>query len=125
MAVELLLLDVDGADGREKGTIINIVDCPDGGSVKWGSGECPPTFKIVHIDGVSKDTLDPKMLEFGGHRSRIKIDEDKMDAKDKADLRAGKKANVAKARMNACTMDRGKDWSPKAAAEVAEVGEIG
>jgi hypothetical protein len=122
MAVELLLLDFSGPDGREPGTIIDIRECPDGGSVKWGRAECPPHFKILHIDGVTKNDLDPSMLEFGGHRSRIKIDEDRMDAKDKADLRAGKKAKIAKGKLVAASVDRGDEWQPKPAI-AEEVGE--
>ena len=121
MAVEILILDFDGEAGREKGTIIDIRDCPNGGSVKWGRAEGPPHFKIIHIDGVTKKTIDPKILEFGGHRSRIKVDQTRMDAKDKADLSAGKKATMAYGKLTACAVDRGEGWMPTTAAETEEV----
>ena len=120
MAVEILMLANDGEAGREKGAIIDIKECPEGGKVKWGSAECPPFFKLVRIDGVMKADLDPETLEFGGHRSRMVLDDTKLDKAHKDDLDAGKKPVVTHQKAKAALKDKGKDWMPTVAVEAIE-----
>jgi hypothetical protein len=115
MAVELLVLANDGPGGREAGAIIHVKECKDGETCKWGTMEKPPFFNIIHIEGVTKKTLDPKMLEYGGHRSRMVIDKSKLDKEHKDDIDAGKTAKVSAAKFMAAAKDKGTAWMPTAA----------
>ena len=86
MAVEILLLNQDGAAGRKKGATINIKEAPDDEDIGWCRGERPPTFRVLRVEGILKDDLDPEWLEFGGHRSKTLVDETKLNSAEIADL---------------------------------------
>lgn len=120
MAVEILMLANDGEAGREKGAIINIQECEEGGKIKWGSAECPPYFKIVRMDGVMKKDIDAKLLEFGGHRSRMKLDEKLLAAEAVADLSTGKTPVITHTAVVSAMVDKGVEWMPKVAVEAIE-----
>jgi hypothetical protein len=77
--------------------------------------EKPPFFNIIHIEGVTKKTLDPKMLEYGGHRSRMVLDRARLDKGHLDDIAIGKMPTVAINRFMAAMTDKGTGWMPTAA----------
>lgn len=111
MAVEILVLAQDGPD-REAGTIVDIRECPNDEHAKWGKQECPPRFHIIRIEGVGKKSLPPFWLEYGGHKSRAKLDFRKLPSQLRGSRfrlkRLGLKFNVAKLAIQ----DKGHDWNP-------------
>lgn len=126
MAVEILRLARDGNAGRKKGAIINIKEAPDDQDIGWGANEGPPGFVIQRIEGVMKKDLPAAMLEFGGHKSKIHIDEAKLSTDEKTALAdadrygpAAKKAKatITAARLNEVVTDQGAEWAD-AVAEV-------
>ena len=83
--IEILYLRKNGPAGRRAGTIIKIRESIDGSPIRWGSDEKPPLFGVVRIFDTRLERLPPDLLEYGGHISKILIDETKMSV-DERDL---------------------------------------
>lgn len=114
MAVEILRLRNDGPAGRKAGAIINIKECEDFEECVWGRAECPPVFDRQRINGIKKAQLPPEMLEFGGHKSRVLLDKERMPLESKLTLDGLGMVALDLAELTAATVDQGKDWNVEA-----------
>ena len=116
MALEYLCLADDGNAGRLRGNIIDVKECGETEKGHWGRLEDPSTagkqkrFFIVREAFASLKTVDPKKLEFGGHKSRIVIKTSLLPFSARASIAADKPATVTQLSLSPALEDKGKDW---------------
>lgn len=114
MAIHVLVLAMEGPDGRKPGTIVNIVETEEDESFQWGDGEGPPMFAALRIPHKRLRDLPAAMKEFGQHTSRQRIQLERLPGEVSAQLRRKREHTVNWNVLKGRREDRGREWNPDA-----------
>ena len=86
MAVKIVCLAADGAGGRLRGAIMHIQEGATLDAIRLGKKDCPPTFFVIGIPDKGIKDLPKEWLDYGGHKSRMLIEVDKLSPASVSDL---------------------------------------
>lgn len=110
MAVKVLCLANDGPGGRKRGAIIHIQEGPSLDEIPLGKKCRPPTFFVIGLADKYLADLPNDWLQYGGRRSRILIEADKLDLPVIAALGHSSCCSLALETVQAVQKDQGPDW---------------
>lgn len=111
MAVKIVCLAADGTGDRKRGAICHIQEGPTLEDIKLGSAVKPPTFFVIGIPDKGIKDLPKEYLEYGGHKSRITVEADKLDATAVTNLAKDDVVELSLASVEGVEKDEGTDWN--------------
>ena len=111
MAVKILCGANDGTADRKRGAIIHIQEGATLDDIPLGRDCCPPTFFVLNFpDKMIKD-LPKEWLEYGGHKSRVLLEADKLEKTTLDSLAVSDCVTVDLKDIEAVQKDQGTDWN--------------
>lgn len=111
MAVKILCLASDGEAGRKRGAIIHIQEGKTLDDIQFGKKCCPPSFFCIGIPDKNSADLPNDMLAYGGHKSRILVEIDKLPSATIDALENEDVVELAMTTVTAVNKDQGTEWN--------------